>query len=55
VDLDEFSVATFNLYNLQDPGKKMNRNQRPWTDKQFIDKATSSRGRRRSEHGVNLG
>jgi hypothetical protein len=39
MDLDEFSVATFNLYNLQEPGKKLNKNQRPWTKKQFIDKA----------------
>jgi hypothetical protein len=36
--LEKFCVATFNLFNMQVPGKKMNRRQQPWTDKQFIDK-----------------
>ena len=31
MDLEKFSVATFNLYNLQEPGKPMNRGQTPWT------------------------
>lgn len=31
----EFSVATFNLFNLQEPGKPMNRGQTPWTPQQF--------------------
>lgn len=39
MQLDKFSVATFNLFNLQDPGKDMNPRQRPWTKKQFGDKA----------------
>lgn len=38
MELDEFSVATFNLYNMQLPGKKMNPRQRPWTEKQFTEK-----------------
>ncbi|MGV0849658.1 endonuclease/exonuclease/phosphatase family protein [Mycolicibacterium phlei] len=33
--LDTFSVATFNLYNLQEPGKPMNRRQTPWTADEF--------------------
>ena len=32
---DRFSVATFNLYNLQLPGDAMNPGQRPWTDDEF--------------------
>lgn len=32
---DRFSVATFNLYNLQDPGKRMNRGQTPWSESEF--------------------
>jgi Endonuclease/Exonuclease/phosphatase family len=35
VSLDRFSVATFNLYNLQLPGKRMNRGQRVWTQAEF--------------------
>jgi endonuclease/exonuclease/phosphatase family metal-dependent hydrolase len=35
MDLKEFSVATFNLYNLQEPGKAMNLNQTPWTPEEF--------------------
>jgi endonuclease/exonuclease/phosphatase family metal-dependent hydrolase len=35
MDHDEFSVATFNLFNLQEPGKPMNRGQTPWTPEQF--------------------
>lgn len=31
---DRFSVATFNLYNLQEPGKPMNQGQ-TWTDEEF--------------------
>jgi endonuclease/exonuclease/phosphatase family metal-dependent hydrolase len=33
--LESFSVATFNLYNLQRPGLAMNPNQRPWTDTEY--------------------
>jgi hypothetical protein len=32
---EDFSVATFNLFNLQEPGKPMNEGQTPWTPKQF--------------------
>jgi predicted extracellular nuclease len=32
---EEFSVATFNLFNMQEPGKPMNRGQTPWTPEQF--------------------
>jgi endonuclease/exonuclease/phosphatase family metal-dependent hydrolase len=35
VSRDRFSVATFNLYNLQLPGDAMNPGQRPWTDDEF--------------------
>jgi predicted extracellular nuclease len=38
--LRSFSVATFNLFNLQLPGKAMNRNQDPWTPEQFEAKAS---------------
>ena len=38
MDLKRFSVATFNLFNLQDPGKEMYRGE-PWTDEQFKNKA----------------
>jgi endonuclease/exonuclease/phosphatase family metal-dependent hydrolase len=31
----EFSVATFNLFNFQEPGKPMNRGQKPWTEDEF--------------------
>ena len=37
-DLDRFSVATFNLYNLQLAGKKMNPGQKPWTAKEYAAK-----------------
>ncbi|HSE71050.1 MAG TPA: endonuclease/exonuclease/phosphatase family protein [Nocardioidaceae bacterium] len=33
--MDRFSVATFNLYNLQLPGLAMNPGQRPWTEDEF--------------------
>lgn len=32
----KFSVATFNLYNFQEVGKRMNKGQKPWTDKEFV-------------------
>lgn len=35
---DRFSVATFNLFNLQLPGVAMNPGQRPWTDDEFARK-----------------
>jgi hypothetical protein len=35
VSLDRFSVATFNLYNLQLPGKRMNPRQKVWTPAEF--------------------
>ena len=35
MNLDHFSVATFNLYNMQDPGRPMNRGQTPWTETEF--------------------
>jgi len=35
VSLDRFSVATFNLYNLQLPGKRMNPGQKVWTQAEF--------------------
>jgi predicted extracellular nuclease len=35
MSLEKFSVATFNLYNLQLPGKKMNPGQREWTKAEF--------------------
>ncbi len=38
-DLDRFSVATFNLYNLQLPGRRMHRFSRPWTEEEFETKA----------------
>ena len=38
MNLRRFSVATFNLYNLQLPGKAMNRNQTPWTEAEFASK-----------------
>lgn len=34
-DLDRFSVATLNLYNLQLPGKRMNPGQKPWTREEY--------------------
>jgi endonuclease/exonuclease/phosphatase family metal-dependent hydrolase len=35
VNRARFSVATFNLYNLQLPGDSMNPGQTPWTDEEF--------------------
>ena len=35
MSLDRFSVATFNLYNLQLPGKRMNPGQQVWTQAEF--------------------
>jgi hypothetical protein len=35
MNLDHCSVATFNLYNVQDPGKRMNRGQKPWAESRF--------------------
>lgn len=35
MDLERFSVATFNLYNLQLPGRRMNPGQTPWTDDEY--------------------
>lgn len=36
---ERFSVATFNLFNLQLPGVSMNPGQRPWTGDEFAQKA----------------
>jgi endonuclease/exonuclease/phosphatase family metal-dependent hydrolase len=38
VNRARFSVATFNLYNLQLPGDPMNPGQTPWTDAEFARK-----------------
>src|SRR5918999_69810 len=38
MNLDRFSVATFNLFNLQLPGRPLNPGQTPWTEAQFADK-----------------
>ena len=35
---ERFSVATFNLYNLQLPGKRMNPGQHRWTEDEFATK-----------------
>jgi predicted extracellular nuclease len=35
MDRKEFSVATFNLFNLQEPNKPMNRGQKKWTAAEF--------------------
>jgi predicted extracellular nuclease len=40
MSLDEFSVATFNLYNLQVPGESMNPGQVPWTQAEYDAKLT---------------
>ncbi|QIK65042.1 endonuclease/exonuclease/phosphatase family protein [Nocardioides sp. HDW12B] len=40
MDLQRFSVATFNLYNLQLPGEPMNPGQRVWTAEEFDRKLT---------------
>jgi endonuclease/exonuclease/phosphatase family metal-dependent hydrolase len=39
MDLDHFSVATFNLYNFQLPGLPMHPGQKPWTQDEFRRKA----------------
>ncbi|MET8776840.1 endonuclease/exonuclease/phosphatase family protein [Nocardia sp. NPDC004654] len=39
MNLNRFSVATFNMFNLQDPGQPMNPGQRPWTEAEFTRKA----------------
>lgn len=36
MNLNALSVATFNLFNLQDPGKPMNLGQKPWTPEEFL-------------------
>jgi endonuclease/exonuclease/phosphatase family metal-dependent hydrolase len=38
VDRDRFGVATFNLYNLQLPGRAMNPGQHRWTEEEFAAK-----------------
>jgi predicted extracellular nuclease len=38
MSLDRFSVATFNLFNLQLPGRPMYPGQAPWTETEFADK-----------------
>lgn len=38
MSLDRFSVATFNLYNLQLPGVAMHPGQKPWTEDEFAAK-----------------
>jgi endonuclease/exonuclease/phosphatase family metal-dependent hydrolase len=38
--MDRFSVATFNLYNFQLPGLKMNPFQKPWTKTEFEKKVS---------------
>jgi endonuclease/exonuclease/phosphatase family metal-dependent hydrolase len=38
VNLERFSVATFNLFNLQLPDHALNPGQRPWTQDEFADK-----------------
>jgi predicted extracellular nuclease len=38
MNLRRFSVATFNLFNLQLPGEPMNPNQTPWSDEEFESK-----------------
>jgi endonuclease/exonuclease/phosphatase family metal-dependent hydrolase len=35
MNLEKFSVATYNLYNFQQPGKPMNPGQTPWTETEF--------------------
>jgi predicted extracellular nuclease len=40
VDLEKFSVATFNLYNFQLPGLPMNPFQKPWTTAEFKRKVS---------------
>ncbi len=38
MDLEQFSVASFNLYNLQLPGQRMNPRQQPWTEEEYARK-----------------
>jgi predicted extracellular nuclease len=40
MSLQRFSMATFNLYNLQLPGLKMNRGQKVWTQAEFDQKVS---------------
>ncbi len=40
MSLDRFSVATFNLFNLQLPGLAMNPGQKPWTRDEFDKKVS---------------
>jgi predicted extracellular nuclease len=40
MDHESFSVATFNLYNFQLPGLKMNPFQKPWTKEEFNRKVS---------------
>jgi predicted extracellular nuclease len=44
MNLQNFSVATFNLYNLQLPGRRMNLGQRVWTDDEFEAKVEWTAG-----------
>ncbi|QKJ20456.1 endonuclease/exonuclease/phosphatase family protein [Microbacterium hominis] len=48
MNLQRFRVATFNLYNLQLPGRRMNPGQRPWTDGEFARKIAWTAGRLRA-------
>src|SRR4051812_34872585 len=40
MDLEQFSVATFNLYNFQLPGLPMNPFQEPWSEAEFERKVS---------------
>src|SRR5690242_18125512 len=40
MDHAQFSVATFNLYNFQLPGQRMNPFQKPWTKDEFDHKVS---------------
>lgn len=40
MNLERVHVATFNLYNLQLPGLRMNPNQKPWTKEEFERKVS---------------
>jgi hypothetical protein len=44
MSLDRFSIATFNLYNLQRPGLAMNPGQRPWTEDEYAGKVAWTAG-----------
>jgi endonuclease/exonuclease/phosphatase family metal-dependent hydrolase len=48
VNRDRFSVATFNLYNLQLPGRAMNPGQQKWTEEEFAAKVAWIGGQLRS-------